>query len=388
MIELKYILYANGGSGNHGCEAIVRGTQEILGGNMTIHSKAPEEDLKYGLGEFAEIVPAVSAVKKDFTYIKSYAKLKLFGNYTDMDGLAYLPTIEQENGKGRLALSVGGDNYCYSDQPFYAFLNRAYRKNGYKTVLWGCSIEPDVVENDKISDDLKRYSLIVTREGITYDALKKIGANVVLAPDPAFYMNPEECDLDSRIADGNTVGINISPMILSNESQSGLAYNNYKALIRHILDNTDMNVALIPHVVWASNDDRTVLSKLYDDFGKDDRLVLVEDHKAPELKYVISRCRFFVGARTHSTIAAYSSCVPTLVVGYSVKARGIARDLFGSEENYVLPVQALKEENELTQAFLWLCKNEEEIRSGLNRTMPEYKNIMTNVRKTMEEYYE
>ena len=385
---MKYILYANGGSGNHGCEAIVRGTQEILGGNMTIHSKVPEEDLKYGLGEFAQVVPAVSAVKKDLTYIKSYAKLKLFGNYTDMDGLAYLPTIEQENGKGRLALSVGGDNYCYSDQPFYAFLNRAYRKNGYKTVLWGCSIEPDVVKNEKISDDLKRYSLIVAREGITYDALKKIGANVVLAPDPAFYMNPEECDLDSRIADGNTVGINISPMILSNESRSGLAYNNYKALIRHILDNTDMNVALIPHVVWESNDDRTVLKRLYDDFGKDDRLVPVDDHKAPELKYVISRCRLFVGARTHSTIAAYSSCVPTLVVGYSVKARGIARDLFGSEENYVLPVQALKEENELTQAFLWLCKNEEEIRSGLNRTMPEYKNTMTSVRKTMEEYYE
>ena len=55
----------------------------------------------------------------------------------------------------------------------------------------------------------------------------------------------------------------------------------------------------------------------------------------------------FIGARTHSTIAAYSSGVPTLVVGYSVKAKGIAKDLFGTEENYVLPVQALKEENNL-----------------------------------------
>ena len=49
----------------------------------------------------------------------------------------------------------------------------------------------------------------------------------------------------------------------------------------------------------------------------------------------------FIGARTHATIAAYSSCVPTLVVGYSIKARGIAKDLFGTDEGYVLPVQAL-----------------------------------------------
>ena len=39
---------------------------------------------------------------------------------------------------------------------------------------------------------------------------------------------------------------------------------------------------------------------------------------------------------------AYSSCVPTLVVGYSVKARGIARDIFGTEDRYVLPVQSLQ----------------------------------------------
>ena len=67
-----------------------------------------------------------------------------------------------------------------------------------------------------------------------------------------------------------------------------------------------------------------------------------------ELKGYIARCRFFVGARTHATIAAYSSCVPTLVLGYSVKSRGIARDLFGNEENYVLPVQSLQEPDELT----------------------------------------
>ena len=53
--------------------------------------------------------------------------------------------------------------------------------------------------------------------------------------------------------------------------------------------------------------------------------------------------------------AAYSSGVPTLVVGYSVKARGIARDLFGTEDDYVLPVQSLKTPDDLTAAFDWIA---------------------------------
>ena len=63
----------------------------------------------------------------------------------------------------------------------------------------------------------------------------------------------------------------------------------------------------------------------YKDSG---RVCIVDDCNCMQLKYDISKCRFFVGARTHATIAAYSTCVPTLVVGYSVKSRGIARDLF------------------------------------------------------------
>jgi polysaccharide pyruvyl transferase WcaK-like protein len=115
-----------------------------------------------------------------------------------------------------------------------------------------------------------------------------------------------------------------------------------------------------------------VLRKLYDDFHQNPRLIMIEDHTAPELKYIISKCDFFVGTRTHATIAAYSSCVPTLVVGYSVKARGIARDLFGTEEGYVLPVQGLKEPRELTAAFCRRMEQEAADRKHLTQLMPGY----------------
>ena len=144
-------------------------------------------------------------------------------------------------------------------------------------------------------------------------------------------------------------------------------------VIRHILeDKRDLCVALIPHVVWKSNDDRGPLTELYNEFKDTGRVILVEDASAEELKGIISACRIFIGARTHSTIAAYSTCVPTLVLGYSVKSRGIARDLFGTDENYVVPVQKLATEEDLVKAFDYILENEDSIRDRLNTIMPDY----------------
>ena len=55
-----------------------------------------------------------------------------------------------------------------------------------------------------------------------------------------------------------------------------------------------------------------------------------------------------------------------------MKARGIAKDLFGMEEHYVLPVQKLSDPEELIRAFTWMMEREEEIRTSLQRRMPDY----------------
>ena len=126
---------------------------------------------------------------------------------------------------------------------------------------------------------------------------------------------------------------------------------NYKKFIQYIFDNTDDSVALIPHVVWSGSDDRKPLTELYEAFKDTGRIALIGDRPAEGLKGYIAKCSFFVGARTHSTIAAYSSNVPTLVIGYSVKSKGIATDLFGTYENYCLPVQELSEPDSLIKAY-------------------------------------
>lgn len=265
---MKYILYGNGGSGNHGCEAIVRGTKALLGEEPIIYSNSPEEDKKYGLEKIARIHSAITKSKLNYYTIYAYIKMKLTGNYRDLDVAGYIPAIRQAKKYANVAISIGGDNYCYKGTEIYRDLNRLFHNNRLKTVLWGCSVEPDIVQEIETSKDLKRYNLIVARESITYKAIKNIGGNVIQAPDPAFFMKPKSCKIDSRFLSDDVIGINISPHILRCAKDSNIAYDNYLELMRYIINEKKSTIALIPHVVWENNDDRKVLRKLYEDLGK------------------------------------------------------------------------------------------------------------------------
>lgn len=360
----KVYMYAHGGSGNHGCEAIVRSTVKILKKmgyeKITLISARPEEDLKYGIGQVCEVIKdKVPYSKFSFSFVKAYFSLKFKKDFVPMDELAYIKTISRVN-PGDIVLSIGGDNYCYADVNKYVMLHNMMLRRGAKTVLWGCSVEPDVVSIPEIAEDLSRYSLIVARESISFDALKKVNANTILTADPAFFL-----DSVKTIEERNVVGINLSPMAIRNESSPGLAMNCYRRLIQYILDDTNMDVILVPHVVWRDNDDRSPLKALYNEFSATKRVELLSDCSCEQIKGVVEKCCYFVGARTHSTIAAYSTGVPTLVVGYSVKARGIAKDIFGTENEYIIPVQQLNSEEDLVCEFRKVMKEQGHIISKL-----------------------
>lgn len=181
------------------------------------------------------------------------------------------------------------------------------------------------------------------------------------------------------------VGINASPLIVQSGKNADLVYQSYRVLIQRILNQTTYGVALIPHVVCDGNDDSALLTQLYEQYRDSGRVVLLGNHNCMQLKGYIARCRFFVGARTHATIAAYSSCVPTLVLGYSVKSRGIATDLFGTDENYVLPVQSLENADELADHFGWLMEHEQEIRAHLEKMIPAYRSKAYLGKKALEQ---
>ena len=375
----KVMLYEHGGSLNHGCEALVRTisaiSKEKTGAQVTLCSYAPKEDHACNMQQAVDSIVQNDQVLRRFSpawFVYQFDK-RVTHSQALQDRFLTEKTCLRLAQDCDVSIAVGGDNYCYNKGRQFWPTDRALKKQGEKMLLWGCSIEPKDLDGE-FTRQMDCFDVICARESITADALTKagLGAKVRLIPDPAFTLETIELPLPDGFQPGNTVGINVSPMIISNEEQGGATMANYVALIEHILKQTDMAVALIPHVVWSYNDDREPLRRLYERFQDTGRVVLIEDAGCRELKGYIARLRCFVGARTHSTIAAYSSCVPTLVVGYSVKAKGIAKDLFGTYEGYTLPVQSLKQPDDLKNAFCWLMEREDEVRAHLTEMMPAY----------------
>jgi len=377
---MKVVLYSHGGAGNHGCEALVRSTVKILKLSMSdiesiiLFSYRSKDDELYGVSSIVDCITNLSYKKGTLKYYFNALLYKIgFKNaFVHEQHYKLFKTVE----KGDICVSVGGDNYTYDGWPeLLAYVNRQLKKRGAKTVFWGCSISEELVKDEAFLRDMRSFDLITVREPISYKLFTDAGIkdNVVMVSDPAFELDITNYNIHQHFDNDNPiVGINMSPLVMSCETSDNAALNNYRALVRYLLDSTEYNILLVAHVVWVGNDDREVMKLIYDEF-KSNRLSCLPDMNCTLLKGAIGHCKFFIGARTHATIAAYSQNVPTLVVGYSVKAKGIAESLFGTYKNYVLPVQKLKEQDDLTKAFLWIEVNEQSIIDTLKREMPEYR---------------
>jgi len=330
------ILYFHAGSGNHGCEALVRTITNICDlKEYQLCSSVPTEDIKYGLKP-KKIYQTTFRADEDIENVKT-------------------------------AFSIGGDNYSRIDTArCLAKYNQKFISMGAKTILVGCSISEELFNDPQVIEDLKKYSLITARESITYENLTKHGIQAYLVPDSAFILETADVELD-----GDYIGINGSNIV-----DNDLTYRNYVELIKHILNNTSYKVLLIPHVVQQYNDDLKFLKRLKNEFN-DDRIRLLEDMNCIELKGYISKCKANICSRTHVSIASYSSCVPTLVVGYSVKSKGIAKDL-GVKD--IIDYREFQTDQDLTEKF----KQMDLDTKHLKEIMPEYKQRCYELRELYE----
>ncbi len=371
---MKYILYNHIGSANHGCEALVRTIAEVFGVNNTILlSEAPEEEKKYGVAALIDVKPALLKNAKLKDFITAYLRLKIKKDYFPLDVLPYKKAIRKLASNTDVIVSIGGDIYCYDNYPKYILLHQYVNKYIKKSILVGCSIEEESLKDIKLLNDLKTYNLISARESLTYSALKSAGLNnVIYCPDTAFALKAEEIKLPCEFIPGKTVGFNISPLVLNKSRNGELLLNNYFRAVDYLLENTDFAIAFIPHVAWEDNNDSVPLNILYQKYRNNTRVCILPDLSATKAKYCISKCKFFVGARTHATIAAYSSCVPTVVLGYSVKSKGIAKDLFGTDEHYVIDYKKIDSEFAIVDNLCWVMENEKEIITILEEKNKEY----------------
>jgi polysaccharide pyruvyl transferase WcaK-like protein len=386
-------VYGHGGCANHGNEAIVRGLKEVFSDyHIELFSFLFETDKEFGLDEVATIYQNGIRLKKyDPVNIINH----LYKRYTDSDFPRYLKLkfkhIIQHDSS--VFLLEAGDQYCENSghRKFYAYINKQLKKEGKKTVAYGCSIDPEVLKDKSVIEDLNRYSLILPRESVTYEALcnAEIHTKISQISDPAFVMRFQEVPLSDEFLENKVVGINSGPLSQGLQPFYDLFVRNNINLIEYLLKNTDLRIALIPHVHWGSGfSDLTTLSTLYELYRGTGRVFLIPIQNAMKLKYIISKCRFMISLRTHASIAAYSSCVPTLVTGYLTKSSGIATDIFGTDENYIVPVSHLKEETQIRDAFKWFLDNEEKIRGILTERIPSYIKRAFSAKKLIEALFE
>jgi len=372
--DKNIVLYMHAGSGNHGCEAIVNSTCAMLQKSPTLISSRKEEDERYSLGKWCHILQEKRITANFWIHLFYLAKKILTRNPMCYITYRYGEVLQEK--RYDLAVSVGGDNYCYPDQvEDLILLNQAFHKKGMETVLWGASVEPSLLERADVVADMKLYKAIFAREKETYQALEKAGISkekLHLYPDPAFTLSWKEDPFPEGIQEDNLIGINVSLMVIEKESKKGIVLENYRYLIERLLQETDLQIVLIPHVIWENNDDRKALGILYESYENNSRVCLLEDHDCMTLKGYIKRMRFLVAARTHASIAAYSTGVPTLVTGYSIKAKGIAEALFGTQEHYVVPVQEMEKKEDLWKECQWLMSHENQIREHLAKVIPGY----------------
>lgn len=375
-----YIFPLHYDSGNRGCEAIAKGTSQIIDcgyDNIIAYTTNKDLDLSLGLGKLEQLILKPKAPGFFFRcynkiqYILLRNQQKHNENYYEA---IYRPLLKECSHNDFLFIT-GGDTLCYEDNEINYFAKYSVN-NGNRIVLWGCSVGRENITKSK-AQAISEMSLVTARESITYELIKnEFNKNVYCVPDPAFVLKPECIDLTS-FDGGNNIGLNLSKFFLSSglfeNDINNSKINNIYNFIDYVINNTDLSITLIPHTFWEGQDDRIVCEKVKDHYKESDRVQYYNTEKLNycQIRYLISKCRFFIGARTHSVISAYSTCVPTLALGYSVKSIGIAKDL-GLPSELVLDTRNLTNEDELLERFKYLYKHEDEIRAHLEDVMPSY----------------
>ena len=372
---INLLMYGYGSRRNHGCEAIVDSTAGILNKafsdiSIAVSSTSPVEDELGILPGISKFITAAQVKRKSVSFLLSAAAFVLTRSKDAYYKRMYRDMIRHIDEKKPLGMSIGGDNYCYEFNNILYCLNKTFRSKGLPTILWGCSVEPSLLSDKVMLEDLRGFDLITARETITYNALLEAGVtNTKLFPDPAFTLETEKLPLPEGFKPGNTFGLNLSNFVKAGD---GIVYDNVIKMIEYILSQTDMHIAFIPHVFNPDDSDADVMRGLYEKYRQTGRVAMTEECGCRQLKGYIARCRFFVGARTHSTIAAYSSCVPTFVIGYSIKSRGIARDIFGDENGHVMHFNDIDSDTALLKSVIGLIEGEDKMRAHLQAMMPEY----------------
>lgn len=239
-------------------------------------------------------------------------------------------------------LDIGqGDSFAdiYGKQRFdrinFAFKNGRFFCKPYCILPQTIGPYNDATIRREASKSIKNCRCVMTRDKQSYDYVKNLLPNkdVHEIIDVAFFMPY----IKKNFPTGHVhVGLNVSALLwhggYTRDNQFGLK-DEYQKVVRMVIDYflTISNVILhlVPHVVGGERsieNDYAVSYDLYEEYDSP-QLVLAPLFLDPIIaKGYISGLDFFMGARMHATIGAFSSNVPVVPMAYSRKFNGLFFD--------------------------------------------------------------
>ena len=188
----------------------------------------------------------------------------------------------------------------------------------------------------KARRSIEKAAMVMVRDKQSCDYVKKISPKQECLSeyiDLAFFLPYTRIKFDQNYIH---VGLNISALLwnggYTQNNQFGLNIDyqhTVRSIIEFFISIPNVKVHLIPHVVLQERsieNDYGVSFDLYREYNSPN-LVLSDFFLGPvEAKNYISGMDFFMGARMHSTIAAFSSCTPVVPMAYSRKFNGLFAD--------------------------------------------------------------
>jgi polysaccharide pyruvyl transferase WcaK-like protein len=407
-MSFTFLLVGNAPYSNRGCEAIVRGTVALLrrefGGDLrvTVASFGPRDEIvRQAVTEtdasirhiwlpsikLPPVAPWSTAWwRQQFWRVRA----RLLRNWglpslspNETERVLDLGNLDEPVSTTDCALQIGGDNYSLDyglPVPFMRIDRRLWRA-GIPVVLWGASIGPFDAHPQFAAEmfvHLKTMSGIYVRESLSYDYLRHHGVtgNLRSMSDPAFAMEavaPDESKVGCVVRKG-AIGFNFSPLMARFVTKGdSVAWAECCAeIVKTVSSHTGRPIVLVPHVTSPHSNDHTLLAEVKARASATVDVACVGDRlSAGETKWVISRCSVFVGARTHATIAAISSGVPTLSLAYSIKATGLNQDIFGSQE-YCIPYREISP-SRVDERVTTLLQNGDRVRDHIAQELPKVK---------------
>lgn len=359
----------NGSPENGGCEAITKGTVEIIKqtiGDVEFIDSFFDYSGKYKKDVNHNIYPVPYPKRFSFKWfiLQITTRCSVF-----LTNVILFSKHKYYIKKADAILSLGGDNYSldYGVPTRFICMGKYVKKFQKKFIIWGASIGPfrdnPSFEKKMIKHLKEDVDLILLRESESKKYLDTIGIaeNVKLVADPAFMMQPEQSQWYDENIIGKYICLNFSDLMAKYVTKNDMSkwIHICQSIIVDLLTEYNSNIILIPHVKTDSEFMKLIIANI-----QSDRIILAPTYlNAAQMKWIISKAECNIACRTHSTIASFSTSVPTLSLGYSLKSKGLNKQMYGHEK-YLLYCNDITREN-FRIVFHELWENREEIHKQL-----------------------